>query len=340
MKILRLNPTSQEARILVQSNEDLIPLSRIIEKGDVIVGKTERKIKIGDEGGRQRVSRKTITLELQITKLVSEDNALRVQGRVTKPTEDVPMNSSHTIEVSSGTDFKLKKANWFRYQIDQLKDAEKTSQLPTFLLCVLDDEQASFGYLSPSGIKYDGKLNLRLTKKRLEEKKQDDIKKVAKEIVSRAKNMQVIIASPLFWKDIVSKAVKDLDPRVAKKLLLANVSTGSKKGLNELLSTGVVDKLMKGAAITKHEQLINKLLEGIAKNKLSTYGVKEVEKAAISGAVTELLISEKLMSPEIQDLIQTVESGKGHVHIFDTKSDAGKKLLGLSGIAALLKFKI
>ena len=340
MKILRLNGKTGEAQILIQSDEDLPSLTKVIQEGDTLIGKTERKIKRGGEENRQKVIRKTITLEIKVTKTILDTNSLRVQGKVITPTEDIPINSAHTIEITKGSDFKIKKNEWFKYQIDQLRDAEKTSHLAKVFLCALDDEQASFGKLSASGIQYLGKISLRLTKKRLEEKKKDEIKKVAQEVIARAAGLQIIIASPLFWKELVFKEIKSINPKVAKRVIQANVSAGTKKGLQELLSTGTVDKLMQGAAIAKHEILVDRLLEEISKNKLAAYGKKEVEKAAYSKAISDLLISEKLMSADLQELIKFVEKGKGHVHIIDSKSDAGKKLLGLSGIAAILKFKI
>jgi protein pelota len=343
MKILRLNIHDGEAKLLVQNKEDLVPLSKIIQQGDIVIGKTERKIKFGGEDGRQKAVRKTITLEIKVVKIIFEELVLRVNGKVTKPTEDIPINSAHTIELTEGSEFKLRKQEWLNYQIEQIKDAEKSSQIPKVFLCVLDDEQASFGHLSSSGIKYLGKISLRLTKKRLEEKKKDEIKKVAQEILERAGNLQIIVASPLFWKELVLKSIKDINPAIAKKVLMCDVSAGSKKGLLELLSNGAVDNLMQNAAISRHEKIMNKLLEEIAKGRLATYGFEQVEQAANSNAVKDLLISEKLFPSkreELEKLIKQVEKTKGAIHIIDKKSEAGTKLLGLSGIAAILKFKI
>jgi protein pelota len=346
MQILNIRRSDGEARIRITSSDDLIPLSNIIQEKDILIGKTERKIKLGGAEGRQKAIKKTITLEISVTKIVFDESNLRIQGQVTKSTADIPLNASHTIELSKGSEFKLKKQKWFKYQLDQLKQAEKNSQLPRVLLCVLDDEQANFGYLSASGVKPVGKLTLRLAKKRMEEKKKDEVKRVAKEIIERAEDMNIILASPLFWKELVIKSIKDISPKVAKKVILADVSTGSKKGLLDLVSSGAIDKLMKNAEISKNAKLVEKLLVEIAKDKLATYGLKHVENAAKSKSIAELLISEKLLSKSnanfdnILKIIELVEASKGAVHIIDKKSEAGKKLLGLSGIAAILKFKI
>jgi protein pelota len=343
MKILNLDKKSGEVKLIIQNIEDLHPLSKIIQQGDTVIGKTERKIKLGGEEGRQKAIKKTITLEIKIIKVIFEETSLRLQGKVIKPTEDIPINSAHTIELTEGSEFKLNKVEWLNYQIEQLKNIEKSSQIARVFLCVLDDEQASFGYLSSAGIKYMGKISLRLTKKRIEEKKKDEIKKVAEEIIERSGNLQIIVASPLFWKELVLKSIKEINPQIAKKVLLGDVSTGSKKGLLELLSTGAVDDIMKDAEISKHGKLLEKLLEEISKEGLAVYGFEQVEEAVNCRAVKDLLVSEKLMlskREEIQELAKIVEQTRGSINILDRKSDAGKKLLGLSGIAAILKFRI
>jgi len=346
MKILHINHKFGEVKIRIDSRDDLIPLSRIIQEADLLISKTERKIKLGGAESRQKSVKKTITLEIKVTKLIFDESNLRVQGTVTKPQEDIPIHSAHTIEVSIGSEIKLKKQKWFKYQLEQLRQAEKQSQLPKVLLCVLDDEQANFGWLTSSGLKHAGRLSLRLAKKRHAEKKSNDIEKVAKRISEMAGNLNVVIASPLFWRDLVTKSLNNIAPKVAKKVILTNVSTGSRKGLTELVSSGVVDKLLKGIEIAKHSKLVEKLLEEIAKDKLAAYGLKEVKAASDYAAVKDLLVSEKLMSrsnpdfPAILQIIDTVESTKGQAHIVSKKTDAGKKLFGLSGIAAILKFKI
>ena len=346
MKILSINQKLGEVKIHINSADDLLPLSHIIQEGDLLVGKTERKIKLGGAESRQKAVRKTITLEIKVTKLVFDEATLRVQGTVTKQLENIPLHSAHTIEVSIGSEIKLKKQKWFKYQLEQLRQAEKQSHLPKVLLCVLDDEQANFGWLTSSGLKHAGRLSLRLAKKRHAEKKSDEIKRVTKEISAKAKDLNVIIASPLFWKELVFKSLKDSSPKVAKKVILADVSTGSKKGLTELISSGAVDRLLKDAEIAKHSKLVEKLLEEIAKNKLAAYSLKEVSKAAQCGAVADLLISENLMKrteqhfASILQIIDLVENKKGKAHIISKKTEPGKKLIGLSGIAAILKFKI
>ncbi len=67
------------------------------------------------------------------------------------------------------------------------------------------------------------------------------------------------------------------------------------------------------------------------------------------GAIETLLISdEKLMASrvgeeeekEIESLLRDVERKRGKIVVFSTEFEPGKRLNGLGGIAALLRFKI
>ena len=85
----------------------------------------------------------------------------------------------------------------------------------------------------------------------------------------------------------------------------------------------------------------------IAKKGLAVYG-KAVIDAVNAGAVKILLFTDKIIEKarekekfaEFEKLIDTVEQQGGEVHIISTEHEAGEKLDGLGGIAALLRFKI
>ena len=93
---------------------------------------------------------------------------------------------------------------------------------------------------------------------------------------------------------------------------------------------------------------MEKLLLNISKNKLSTYGLKEVENASNMGAIELLLVTDSLLHKlreknsfqQLEKIMKNVESSKGTVHIISSDHDAGKKLEGLSGIAAILRYEI
>jgi len=351
MKIVHFDKRKGIAKVKITNLDDLWHLSRIIEPGDLVSGQIERKIKVSGAEEKARVARKLFFVKLKADKVKYDAEILRISGKIVEGPEEIPLGASHTLDIQVGSLIKIEK-KWKNYQIDRLKEAEVASTAPKAIICVLDDSEANIATITASGIKYLTSIELRLAKKRLAEPKQKEkLGKVVSELVriNKEKNPEtIILASPLFWKDELLKALKEKAPDIAKKCKLENVSTGSKRGVAELLNKGVAERLLKAGRLEKEFKLIEDLLAEISKNGLAEYGLENVKSAAEAGAVKILLITDGLISSsrekgtyeEIEKIINAVEQSKGKVHILDSKNEAGSKLDGLGGIAAILRFKL
>ena len=81
---------------------------------------------------------------------------------------------------------------------------------------------------------------------------------------------------------------------------------------------------------------------------MAAYGLKETKNAAIAGAVKTLLITDSFIQKtrtenkyeEIEEIMKTSDSTKSDIAIISSEHEAGKKLDGLGGIAAILRFKL
>ncbi len=354
MKILGTNKKQKIIKVRVTNADDLWHLSKVIEPLDLVYGQTTRKIKLGQgKDEKSRAVKKTISLEIQVNKIGFDSHilALRIHGKTTKEREDIPLGSSHTIEVEPGTEIKIIKNKWKDFQISRLKDAESSSIGPKVLVCVLDDEQANIALLGAAGIKYLSKVNLRLAKKRIKEKREKPFDELAKDLVSADKQENpgiIVIASPLFWKDEFLKVIGEKASTLKKKIKLENVSTGSRRGVEELLKSKALNDAIKQGRLQKETKLVDKLLKEIAKDELAVYGIRDVKKASKQGAVEILLVTDKNIEKARQDnryedlenLLEQVEQNKGEIHIIGVDHEAGKKLQGLGGISAILRFRI
>jgi protein pelota len=339
MKVINFNAKNRIAKLRINSLDDLWHLSKIVEKGDLASAKTTRKVKHGGETERQKAVKKSVYIKIEVEK-VELAHELKLRGRVVEGPEDITTGSIHTLDISPGTELKLQKPKWMKYQLDRLREAERASVAPKALICVMDDEQANFAYLTASGTKSAGRVSLRLSKKREKEKKEkkESVEKLIKAIKIKGERADhIILASPIVWKDVIFKEIKTKMPKLAKKIILENVSTGSKRGLHELMSQGTVNKIIKQSRSAKEAQLIDKLLAGIARGNKAVYGISEVQ----SNSVSVLLVTDNFLGAhkdEVINIINTVEASKGEVHIIDSKSEAGKKLDSLGGIGGLLRY--
>ena len=157
---------------------------------------------------------------------------------------------------------------------------------------------------------------------------------------------QIILASPAFWKEELLKELKD--EILKKKIVLATCSATGENGIDEVLKRDEVKTALKQDRTINEINLVENLFVNIAKNELAVYGLKETEEAINMGAVSQLLITDNLILTsrqnntykKLDELIKNADKTKAEIHIVSSEHEGGKKLDGLGGIAALLRFKV
>lgn len=351
MKQIYLNLKKAELKLKVENMDDLWCLSQIIEPDDLVRGKTIRKIKIGETNQRKvNIIKKTIFIEIRVENVEFHEysSVLRVSGVITQGPEDIQRGSYHTFNLEPSSIITIIKKQWLSFQIEKIKQASVETK--KILICVLDRDDACFGLLKRQGFSL------------LSEIKGDVEKKVDVKIrtgnfygevinklydyIKRYKIENIILASPAFWKEDLMKNIKHDD--VKKKITLATCSCSGKEAIDEVLKRPEVKNVLSQQRIAKELKLVESLLEEISKNNLAVYGLKETEKAVNAGAIEKLLVTDKLIQKtraekkfeKIDQLMKSTESMKGTVNIIGSDHDGGKKLDGLGGIAAILRYKL
>ena len=90
------------------------------------------------------------------------------------------------------------------------------------------------------------------------------------------------------------------------------------------------------------------MFKEISKDGNNSYGIDSVKKAAEAGAIEKLLVADEVIHElreqnkfEVLDkIMKDVDKKKGEVHIISTENEPGKRLQGISGVAAILRFKL
>ncbi|MBU0536090.1 MAG: mRNA surveillance protein Pelota, partial [Nanoarchaeota archaeon] len=108
------------------------------------------------------------------------------------------------------------------------------------------------------------------------------------------------------------------------------------------------DMVLKKDRITKEMKLVEELLSEISKEGIAAYGPKEVKSAVELGAVKSFLITDSCVQEtrekgeynKTESMMKLVEQNKGDIYIISSEHDGGKKLNGLGGIGAILRYKI
>ena len=168
MKLIQDNIKKGSAKVKIETTDDLWYLSNLIDTGDLIKGKTLRKIKTTTKEERSgKVTKKPVFMEIKVEKVDFSKSAstLKVLGPITQGPEDIPKGTHHSFNLEENTIFTIIKEQWLQYQIEKIKEAcqETTSNI---LICVLDREEAIFATLKKYGFSILSHLKGTVAKKR------------------------------------------------------------------------------------------------------------------------------------------------------------------------------
>jgi len=162
-------------------------------------------------------------------------------------------------------------------------------------------------------------------------------------------HMPIVIIGVGFVKNDFAKFVESEASDIAESVLdVKSVNNGGVAGINEALRSGVLQKTMKQQRILEETEVVEEVLKRLGKGEGNvTYGLKEVARAAEVGAVEKLVVADSVLregSDEdrlfIEELMRSVEAKGGSLIVVSTEHEAGVKLLGLGGLAALLRFAL
>ncbi len=346
MRILKIDVRESFLQVVPQTIDDLWHLERIIEPGDVLSGASTRKIKVSENEGAES-KREKFYLEIAVQKIEFQkySKQLRASGTVkyAKPEDVAPLGSSHTLEIILNEPIKIKKLKLKQYQIARLKRAEQASGIPELLLIVMDDEQADFALVKQFGL--ERKLKMHAGKSGKQYAGEESQKKYFSELLKKISEIRadkIIIAGPGFAKEGFEKYLGDKGAKV--DIVWGSTNSVGETGLNEAVKSGLIESVLKETAVAEEIKNISRLYEELAKNSgLVAYGNEEVQKAIAYGAVKQLLITDEKLFAErekMEALMESAEKTNAEIHIISAEGDAGKQLAGLTGIAALLRFRV
>jgi protein pelota len=353
MRIIHKDIKKGIVKIRIQNLNDLWYLSHIIDAEDFVSGKTLRKIKTGAEDDRNiKTHTRKVWLKIQVEKLEFHrySDKLRASGKIVDGPDDVPRGSYHTFNLEPAVEVTIEKEKWLKFQLDKLNEAasRKPAQI---LICILDREKAIFSEMKNYGYEVLSEIRGNVQKKDSPERiKQSsfyrDIINTIKGYDNKKYFSKIIIASPAFWREYLFEVLEK--DEIKKKIITATCNSVDLDGINEVLRRPEIITALKDDVVVREMNLVEELLTEINKDGLSAYGLKETEVAINAGAVRSLLVTDKIIISsrengtyqEIDDMLKKVDDMKGEINIISSEHDGGRKLDGLGGIGALLRYRV
>lgn len=344
MHLIKLDRKEKMIVLRPETLDDLWHLEKAVEKGDIVKGSTSRKVKI--EGTDKSVRKKLfVELEAQEAEFSRIAGTLRVNGKMLsgKPEELIEVNAFQSVDFEQGEKIEIRKRQWSEFIAEKLRKIEKTANKKPIVLVVLDDESADIALLKEFNLEQ--KATIRSKKSGKAYGTEDWKEKYLQEIYLKIKDIDAelfVFAGPGFVKEDLREFFSEKGFK--GKIVEASINSTGITGMNELMKGKQLNRLVEETELAKENRLVEKIFEELGrKTGLAEYGLSEVGNAVNAGAVEELLIEETFFSEnreKIEAILKAAEQSNAKIRILSSEHDSGKKLAGLGGIAALLRYRL
>ena len=347
MRVIFKDLKHGEIKIVPENLDDIWHLYNIIDEGDLIRAVTFRTDEQKDDKIRsKKTEKKRMKLGIRVSEVKFHEfsDRLRIHGKIEEGPQE--LGSYHTINIEADKMDKISiiKENWKDYQLQRIDEAVKLRNQSILTFASIDDDSATVAVLRQSGIQWIADIDSKRSGKMYESK--DSVHEFFGEIISVVRtnmknNPVLVIIGPGFAKDHFIKYGKEKEPQLFEKCFVHGTGYSGMNGIQEAIKTGIIEQIIKENRVVYETNLIEKLFEEIKKDGLATYGEQEVKNALINGAVERLLIIDVLVRKKVgEELLNLAKHNNSEFTIINTIHEAGKKMEGIGGIGALLRFKI
>jgi protein pelota len=347
MKITFKDLKHGEIALIPENLDDIWHLYNIIDEGDLIRGVTYRTDEQKDDKKRsKKAEKKRMKIGLRVTEVKFHEfsDRLRIHGKIEEAPQD--LGSFHTLNIDAEKMDRINiiKEKWKDHQLKRIDEAVKQSQEAILTFVSLDEDTATIAILRHSGVQWIADIDSKRSGKMFESV--DTTKEYFGEILfvvktNKKNDTMLVIVGPGFTKDHLITYGKEKEPQLFEKFIAHGTGQAGMNGIHEAIKTGVVKQITKENRVVFETTLIEKLFEEIKKSGLATYGIEEVKNAILNGAVERLLITDLLVrKTEGEELLKIAKQTNSEFTIINTQHEAGKKIEGIGGVAALLRYRI
>jgi protein pelota len=358
MKIVSYDARHGTMRLVPEDVDDLWTLYNVIRPEDMVYARTTREVRRDDEGARPAEGRRvSMNVGLKVNKVSfqSESDRLRIGGYIIEAPEKYGLlGSHHTINLELSQELTLIKREWPNYDLERVKKATQ-DRGPAIIVVALDDDEGAVALLRQHGVSVQGEVRVRLPGKLESDRREGAVNqyyaallKILEDVWTKTHGL-IAILGPGFWKENFARYTRDRRPEIGESIsTIGMVSSGGTAGVEEALRSGVLSKVAEKSRIIAETELVEKVMARLGSSRGNvSYGLDGVGKAISFGAVEELLVVDRFLRESgddgrrrIEDLMREAERMSGKVSIISGEHEAGWELMGLGGIAALLRFRV
>lgn len=351
MKLLGKDVAAGLLALKLDALEDLWTLRTLIAPGDRVTADTVRTADLaggGDKVREGKAEKRPMRLGVRADSVEWHDfdDHLRVLGPIEAGPQD--MGRHHTLALKpDGMEVQIQKRGALQgWQLRLVEEAVAGSTAPQVLLLAIDDAEAQFAILAPRGMKILGTLPANIPGKRhagAAEAKARFYEETARslKLFRVPATLPLIVVGPGWWRDEFLDQIRSREPALVAGALSEGTSQGGRVGLQEAIRRGVAERVAADHRVAVETRLVDEAYERIANGKPVAYGSEAVGAAIAAGAIETLLVTDQLVRSGTWDAnLRAAEQGRARITLVSTGHEAGARLAGLGGAAALLRFAL
>lgn len=347
MKVLYQNAKTGEIRLRADTLDDLWHLRHIAAPGDLVEGRTYRRddSATSDTSKPTRGEKHPVTLGVRVESVEFQPftDRLRISGKIETGPGD--FGQYHTLTVEPQDDIKIIKQRWRNHELFRIREAVAATKNPRVAVLSIEEGEALIAFVHAYGVKEVSTVEARGSGKSYQKTagRQEFFGDVLREykMAIEGQKVPVVMVGPGFTKDDFLKFSKERARGLLDDAVVDSTAHGGWLGVQEALRRGTIARVVASHRLAEETALLEKLLEEVAKDGKATYGPKQVGEALKKGAVEVLLVADSIVrKPDIDELMERAAEQKVRTSVVSTDGEAGKRLEGLTGIAALLKFRV
>ncbi len=344
MRVLHQDRGTGEIKMMIETLDDLWHLYNIVEEGDMIISVTFRREEAkADKIRAERAEKKRMVLGICAEKIEfhETESRLRILGVIEEGPQDV--GSHHTLNLAEGDVVTVRKAEWTPLKLERVRRSVEDARRPRLLFVSLDNDEATIAVARQFGIQEVARIYASGSGKMYEQKISDDF---YPEIVDKVRQaaepgVPLVVLGPGFAKEALVSLGKEKEPELFGRAHVYHTGQTGMAGIHELMKSGIGSETVQGSRAAQETKAVEDVLERIAKDGPVAYGIADVKKAAMAGAVDTLLVLDtEVRKGSVEELMTAVENGRGNVMVVSERFEAGKKLEAIGSIAALLRYKL
>ena len=327
-----------EISLVPESLDDLWHLSHLIAPDDQVFADTFRSVeKATDKIRPEKAEKRPFRIGLRVERVLFQPttNRIRIAGLI----EDGPdLGSHHTISLEAGQEISVIKT-WHVFDEERLDRAIRATTTGAIHILAVEEGEAQLYRMRQYGPEFVADAGKGSGKGNAPDGRVAFLDCVLDLI--RTVEGPLVITGPGFVKEEFATYAKQKIEGLTDRILVFETRRSGSGAVAEVIGSGALATLTGDLQLQKEFQALQEFLALLASGKPVAYGQEDVGNAVGCGAVRHLLVADSLVrETNTGELMLAAERQKAQITIFSTEFDPGKQLLGLGGIAAILRFAI